>query len=296
MVRDPYAVLGVSRTASQDEIKKAYRKLAKKYHPDLHPNDKVAAEKMNEINVAYDMLTHPEKFKQWQYEEQARQYENTNRSGYGGTGTNGYSGYNRQTYRNGTYGSYSNSGRQYGNGAGGWYKEYDFSFDDLFGFTRYANGEYRRTKSTNADSGFTTSDFVPNATAQDSKLIRNIITLINTAKYNEAMLDLNQIQHVNRDARWHYLYCLSLYGKGDIPTAMDFITRAVKMEPENIMYRRIYKKLSAENQAYYSYSQGTGTYASPFGRIGRIVLIFILLQLLMRIFAMFMGYTMIAPM
>lgn len=57
---DPYKVLGVSPGASQDEIKKAYRKKAKEYHPDLHPDDPEAARKMNEINEAYDMLQNPE--------------------------------------------------------------------------------------------------------------------------------------------------------------------------------------------------------------------------------------------
>ena len=55
-MRDPYEVLGVDRNASDDEIKNAYRKLAKKYHPDLNPGDEVAAEKMNEVNAAYDAI------------------------------------------------------------------------------------------------------------------------------------------------------------------------------------------------------------------------------------------------
>ncbi|MGN0695184.1 MAG: DnaJ domain-containing protein [Oscillospiraceae bacterium] len=53
---DPYEVLGVSRDAPEDEIKKAYRALVKKYHPDLHPNDADAAAKMSEVNAAYDMI------------------------------------------------------------------------------------------------------------------------------------------------------------------------------------------------------------------------------------------------
>ena len=56
MVQDPYKVLGVSPDASDEEIKKAYRDLTKKYHPDLNPDDPKAAEKMNDINTAYDQI------------------------------------------------------------------------------------------------------------------------------------------------------------------------------------------------------------------------------------------------
>ena len=56
MYQDPYKVLGVAPDASDEEIKKAYRDLAKKYHPDMNPGDAHAAEKMNEINDAYDRI------------------------------------------------------------------------------------------------------------------------------------------------------------------------------------------------------------------------------------------------
>ena len=61
MIEDPYKVLGVSPGASDEEIKRAYRKLAKQYHPDLNPGDPVAAKKMQQVNAAYEQIKNPEK-------------------------------------------------------------------------------------------------------------------------------------------------------------------------------------------------------------------------------------------
>ena len=60
-VKDYYQILGISKDASQDDIKKAYRKLARKYHPDLNPGDKTAEEKFKEINEAYAVLSDSQK-------------------------------------------------------------------------------------------------------------------------------------------------------------------------------------------------------------------------------------------
>ena len=76
MIEDRYKVLRVSRDASDDEIKRAYRKLAKQYHPDLNPGDPVAAKKMQEINAAYEQIKDPQKA------AQSQSYQ----SGYGSYG------------------------------------------------------------------------------------------------------------------------------------------------------------------------------------------------------------------
>jgi DnaJ-class molecular chaperone len=59
-MKSPYEIIGVSRTATSDEIKKAYRKLAKELHPDLHPNDKRIAERFKEVSAAYSILSNEE--------------------------------------------------------------------------------------------------------------------------------------------------------------------------------------------------------------------------------------------
>jgi len=61
LIDDPYKVLGVSPDASDDEIKQAYRRLAKQYHPDRNPGDEIAAKKMQEVNAAYEQIKNPEK-------------------------------------------------------------------------------------------------------------------------------------------------------------------------------------------------------------------------------------------
>ncbi len=60
-MKDPYEILGVAKTASADEIRKAYRKLAKKLHPDLNPGDKRAEDEFKEVSAANDLLSDPEK-------------------------------------------------------------------------------------------------------------------------------------------------------------------------------------------------------------------------------------------
>ena len=102
MMQDPYKVLGVSRDASDEEIKRAYRRLAKKYHPDLNPGDAEAARKMQEVNAAYDQIKNPQK------------NQRSGQGGYSGYGNyDPFGGYRQQSYGQQQGDQYQNSAAQY---------------------------------------------------------------------------------------------------------------------------------------------------------------------------------------
>jgi curved DNA-binding protein len=123
---DYYKTLGVAKNASTEDIKKAYRKLARKYHPDVNPNDKEANKKFQQINEANEVLSDAEKRKKYdqygenwkhadQYEQQRQQQRQQGQGGFGGFGDFGGGDY---TYSSGDEGGFS-----------------DF-FESLFGGTR----------------------------------------------------------------------------------------------------------------------------------------------------------------
>ena len=139
-ISDPFAVLGVSPSASEDEIKSAYRKLAKKYHPDLNPGDKAAEAKMREVNEAYTQALQIKKNGgSWNPGSSGSGPYGSSYSGPGGAGGYGTYGGTRG------YGSQGNAGYGRSGGSGGNPFE-DFGFG--FGFDPFGFGSQSRTSGT----------------------------------------------------------------------------------------------------------------------------------------------------
>ena len=219
MIDDPYKVLGVEKGATQEEIKRAYRRKAKEFHPDLHPDDPNAAMEMNELNQAYDMLLNPEKHAQQQARQQAqRQYQNP---------------YGSQQQSHGQQGGYQ--------GQGGWYSDFGgfgFGFDDFFG------------------GGYGGSVQPPREMPGDSPVIRQVVRDINTRQYQAAVTRLQNIVSVSRDARWYYLSGVANHGAGNTILATEHMQRAVQMDPNNQLYHTLLRQYRQAGQTYENNARG----------------------------------------
>jgi curved DNA-binding protein len=133
---DYYKILGIDKSASTEDIKKAYRKLARKFHPDLNPNDKDANKKFQQVNEANEVLSDPDKRKKydqyggdWKHAEQFEQQKQQQHANYGG---------------------FSGTGAEYYDfeGGGGFS---DF-FDSLFGKASQSGGKRQATKFRGQDA------------------------------------------------------------------------------------------------------------------------------------------------
>ena len=233
MPNDPFATLGVSSSATEDEIKAAYRKLAKKYHPDLNPGDKAAEQKMREVNDAY---TRALQIKKTGRDPSANPYgpgSSYGAGGYGGSpfgsyGSQGAYGQGGPYSQNSSYGQngpYSQSGNPFG--------DFDFGFDPFSAFFSGAGPQQQTQTRTRTYAN-------PELKTAESHVLSN--------RFNEAVSLLNRIP--THDADWHALYARADYGLGNRISALDHARAAVRMAPGDTDYQALLNMIEQGRQAY----------------------------------------------
>ena len=177
MIEDPYKVLGVDRGASDEEIKRAYRKLAKKYHPDLTPGDEYAKKKMQEVNAAYEQIKNPERAQ-------------TNPGGYGGYGSygGGYSQYD-------PFGGFGGYQRTYTNTDSG--DNYQRAALNYIRFGRYQEALNALNNSTDRNARwYYLSALANDGLGNQVTALEHIRRAVSMEPDNQTYIDtLNQIEH-----------------------------------------------------------------------------------------------------
>jgi len=222
MPNDPFATLGVSSSATEDEIKAAYRKLAKKYHPDLNPGDKAAEQKMREVNDAY---TRALQIKKTGRDPSANPYGPGSSYGAGGYGGSPFGSYGSQGSTYGQNGAYGQGGSPFG--------DFDFGFDPFSAFFGGAGPQQQTQTRTRTYAN-------PDLKTAENHVLSN--------RYNEAVSLLNRIP--THDADWHALYARADYGLGNRISALDHARAAVRMAPGDADYQALLNRIEQGRQAY----------------------------------------------
>jgi len=226
---DPYQVLGVAPTASDDEVKKAYRALCKKYHPDANvgkPDAAQAEKKFMEVQQAYEEIMH-------------------RRQGGGARAGSGYNGGSQQQ-RN-PYGGYGYGQGGYGQGGYG----QDDSFASFFGGAGYG--------------GYYSGGYGQQAEQDSSIEMRAAKNYIDSGHYAEAINALGSVEPGKRNARWYYLNALAQMGLHNNAQAMEYARQAVSMEPGNMQYQQLLSQLQSGGAWYGQRGQeyGRTAYSRP---------------------------------
>ena len=208
---DPYKVLGIERDASDEEIKKAYRTLSKKYHPDANinnPNKEKAEEMFKLVQEAYQQII---------YE---RQHPYATSGNYGSTG----SGSSGSSYAGGGYA---------GQNGGQFYTNWEDFFNDFFAGAY--GGQYHQSYNQGMSSDY-------------ERYMNAAASYINNRHYNEALNVLNNVQ--DHSALWYYYSAIANAGLGNHAQALEYATTAASMEPNNYSYQNLVTQLSGGSGRY----------------------------------------------
>jgi molecular chaperone DnaJ len=193
--KDFYSLLNVSRTASADEIKKSYRKLAMQFHPDKNPGDKKAEEKFKEITEAYETLSDPKK------REMYDQFGHAGAQGFGGAGGPFGGG------AGGGFGGFSGAGGPGGPGPDAFQDIFGDVFGDIFGGPRAGSGPRSRRQTKGADLRYTLNISFEESALGSEKVISFMRQ--RSGKEEAAKLSVNVPAGVKEGQR------LKLSGEGD---------------------------------------------------------------------------------
>lgn len=243
---NPYDVLGVRPDASEDEIKKAYKALSRKYHPDANinnPNKEQAEEKFKQVQQAYSQIM------------DARKH---GANGYGGSsyGSGTYGGYGSGYGNYGGYGSgsggYGNSG-SYGSGNSGGYNSGGFGDWDFGGFDFGGFGNFG-----GFGTGYGSAGNYGNSSnmSEDEMHMRAAANYINNQHYAEALNVLNTIS--NKNATWYYYSAIANKGVGNNVQALEHARMASSMEPNNATYQQLVRTFESGGSWYTSRQSSYG--------------------------------------
>lgn len=203
-MNNPYDILGVNPNVTDDELKKAYRKLVQQYHPDTHSDKEFATQKMQEINQAYDKIREQRK-------------------------NGGSSNYSNSSNRSNSSNSRSSNGSSNSSSNG----------DD--GSSYSGSWSYTRTGNTRSQS-YRWSGSRDNANSNvDYSTIR---AKIKAGDLNDADQLLDKIPHEQRKAEWYFLKGQIAYYKGWLNDAQIYYNKAYDLEPDNAQYKDARDKLN----------------------------------------------------
>ncbi len=230
-MNDPFSVLGIPSSSTEEEIKSAYRKLAKKYHPDLNPGDKSAEEKMRQINEAYTKALQYKKT--GSFDSPGSGDSSYGRSSYGYYGGNPFDGYYNRSSSGQSYGQYQNDSgygenRQYRSANP--FESFGFGFDP---FSAFGFGQQQTT-------------FKQRAYAHPD--LQSAAEYILAKRFTDAIQLLNRVSVHNAD--WHALYARADYALGNRVSALDHARSAVQMSPQDQEYRQLLSVIESRREEY----------------------------------------------